>query len=44
MVRRGFGPDESKTLAKWLDEAGLDLIELSGGTYECVPVAFLARS
>jgi len=27
-------PEESKQVCIWLDEAGLDLIELSGGTYE----------
>jgi 2,4-dienoyl-CoA reductase-like NADH-dependent reductase (Old Yellow Enzyme family) len=26
--------DESKQVIKWLDQAGVDLIEVSGGTYE----------
>ncbi|GAA5854616.1 hypothetical protein JCM9279_005712 [Rhodotorula babjevae] len=30
----GMTPEESKQVCIWLDEAGLDLIELSGGTYE----------
>ncbi|KAK8849361.1 hypothetical protein IAR55_004693 [Kwoniella newhampshirensis] len=30
----GLTPDEAKTVAVLLEEAGVDLIELSGGTYE----------
>ena len=30
----GFSDDESATVAKWLAEAGVDLIEVSGGNYE----------
>lgn len=30
----GFSNDESIQVAKWLEEASLDLLELSGGTYE----------
>merc|ERR1719329_1472183 len=30
----GFSPEECATVAKWLDDAGIDLIELSGGNYE----------
>ena len=32
--RGGFDADDSVTVARWLDEAGVDLIEISGGTYE----------
>lgn len=30
----GFSPEECATVARWLDDAGIDLIELSGGNYE----------
>lgn len=30
----GFSPEECSTVARWLDEVGIDLIELSGGNYE----------
>lgn len=30
----GFSDDESAIVAKWLEEAGVDLIEVSGGNYE----------
>jgi 2,4-dienoyl-CoA reductase-like NADH-dependent reductase (Old Yellow Enzyme family) len=30
----GFSDDESSLVAKWLEEAGVDLIEVSGGNYE----------
>jgi 2,4-dienoyl-CoA reductase-like NADH-dependent reductase (Old Yellow Enzyme family) len=30
----GFSDDESSVVAKWLEEAGVDLIEVSGGNYE----------
>ena len=30
----GFTHEESVKVAKWLDEAGLDLLEISGGNYE----------
>ena len=32
--RGGFDFDESLQVAKWLEAAGVDLIEISGGTYE----------
>ena len=32
--RGGFDFDDSLIVAKWLEEAGTDLIEISGGTYE----------
>jgi len=32
--RGGFEFDDSLIVAKWLEEAGVDLIEVSGGTYE----------
>jgi 2,4-dienoyl-CoA reductase-like NADH-dependent reductase (Old Yellow Enzyme family) len=32
--RGGFSFEDSQTVAGWLDEAGVDLIEISGGTYE----------
>jgi 2,4-dienoyl-CoA reductase-like NADH-dependent reductase (Old Yellow Enzyme family) len=32
--RGGFDIDDSTQVATWLDEAGVDLIEISGGTYE----------
>jgi 2,4-dienoyl-CoA reductase-like NADH-dependent reductase (Old Yellow Enzyme family) len=30
----GFSFEDSQTVAGWLDQAGVDLIEISGGTYE----------
>ncbi len=30
----GFSDDESAIVAKWLEDAGVDLIEVSGGNYE----------
>jgi 2,4-dienoyl-CoA reductase-like NADH-dependent reductase (Old Yellow Enzyme family) len=30
----GFSFEDSQTVAGWLDDAGVDLIEISGGTYE----------
>ncbi len=30
----GFSNEDSATVAKWLAEAGIDLLEVSGGTYE----------
>ena len=30
----GFDFDDSLTVAKWLANAGVDLLEISGGTYE----------
>ncbi len=30
----GFSEDESMQVAKWLESAGVDLLEISGGTYE----------
>lgn len=32
--RGGYGPDESMNVVRALDAAGIDLIEISGGTYE----------
>ena len=32
--RGGFAFEDSVQVAKWLEEAGVDLIEISGGTYE----------
>lgn len=32
--RGGFSEDESAEVARWLEEAGCDLIEVSGGNYE----------
>jgi 2,4-dienoyl-CoA reductase-like NADH-dependent reductase (Old Yellow Enzyme family) len=30
----GFGPDDARQVVTWLEQDGVDLIELSGGTYE----------
>jgi len=30
----GFGPDDARQVVHWLEQDGVDLIELSGGTYE----------
>jgi len=30
----GFGADDARQVVRWLEEDGVDLIELSGGTYE----------
>ena len=32
--RGGFSFEDSQIVARWLDEAGVDLIEISGGSYE----------
>lgn len=32
--RGGFSPDEAAQVAAWLDAEGIDLLELSGGSYE----------
>jgi 2,4-dienoyl-CoA reductase-like NADH-dependent reductase (Old Yellow Enzyme family) len=32
--RGGFSPDDSLQVVKWLDAEGVDLIEISGGSYE----------
>ena len=32
--KNGFSNDEAAQVARWLEDAGIDLIELSGGTYE----------
>ena len=37
--RGGFSEDEAAQVVRWLDETGVDVVELSGGTYESV--AFL---
>ena len=36
----GFTEDDSRQLAILLEEAGVDFIELSGGTYESMLTAF----
>ena len=33
-VKGGFGPDECVQVVRWLSDAGIDLLEVSGGTYE----------
>jgi 2,4-dienoyl-CoA reductase-like NADH-dependent reductase (Old Yellow Enzyme family) len=33
-VKGGFGPEECLQVVRWLSEAGIDLLEVSGGTYE----------
>ena len=33
-VQGGFGPAECVQVVRWLSEAGIDLLEVSGGTYE----------
>lgn len=38
--RGGFTEDEAATVVRWLDETGVDVVELSGGTYE--QLVFLA--
>jgi 2,4-dienoyl-CoA reductase-like NADH-dependent reductase (Old Yellow Enzyme family) len=38
----GFSPEESMTVLDWLAEDGVDLVELSGGTYEQPRMAGLA--
>lgn len=30
----GFAPEDSLTVAQWLNDAGVDLLEISGGSYE----------
>jgi 2,4-dienoyl-CoA reductase-like NADH-dependent reductase (Old Yellow Enzyme family) len=30
----GFAPDDARQVVAWLEADGVDLIELSGGTYE----------
>ncbi|MEO1241002.1 MAG: NADH:flavin oxidoreductase/NADH oxidase family protein [Pseudomonadota bacterium] len=30
----GFGPEDSLQVARWLNDAGVDLLEISGGSYE----------
>lgn len=32
--RGGFSPEDAVTVAGWLNDEGLDLLEISGGTYE----------
>lgn len=32
--RGGFGTGDSQRVAEWLEQAGLDVLEISGGTYE----------
>jgi len=34
--RGGFNQDEAARVVRWLDETGVDVVELSGGTYEAV--------
>ena len=33
-VKGGFEPDECVQVVRWLSDAGIDLLEVSGGTYE----------
>ena len=33
-VKGGFAPDECVQVVRWLSDAGIDLLEVSGGTYE----------
>ena len=33
-VKGGFEPEECVQVARWLSDAGIDLLEVSGGTYE----------
>ena len=33
-VKGGFGPEECVQVVRWLSAAGIDLLEVSGGTYE----------
>ncbi len=37
--RGGFGIEDSVRVAGWLDEAGIDLLEISGGNYEAPRIA-----
>jgi len=37
--RGGFSIDEAMQVARWLDEAGVDLLEVSGGNYESPAMA-----
>ncbi len=39
--RGGFDDAQAATVVRWLDEVGVDVVELSGGTYEAL--AFLAQ-
>ena len=39
--RGGFTHEEAITVAKWVDAEGLDLLEISGGTYESLEKSFL---
>lgn len=40
--RGGFSFEDSQIVAGWLDDAGVDLIEISGGTYEQPKMANIA--
>ncbi|MCF4167081.1 NADH:flavin oxidoreductase/NADH oxidase family protein [Zavarzinia compransoris] len=33
-MKGGFGDDEAVTVARWLEAEGIDLLEISGGSYE----------
>ncbi|PWR22812.1 NADH:flavin oxidoreductase/NADH oxidase family protein [Zavarzinia aquatilis] len=33
-MKGGFGDEEATTVARWLEAEGIDLLEVSGGTYE----------
>jgi 2,4-dienoyl-CoA reductase-like NADH-dependent reductase (Old Yellow Enzyme family) len=37
--RGGFAIEDSVRVARWLDEAGIDLLEISGGNYEALRMA-----
>ena len=39
----GFSLEESMQVARWLEEAGLDLLEISGGNYESAAMMGAAR-
>ncbi len=39
----GFDEDDSMTVMTWLEEAGIDLIEVSGGTYEAPAMAGMVK-
>jgi len=39
----GFDEDDSMTVMGWLQEAGIDLIEISGGTYEAPAMAGMVK-
>ena len=42
--RGGFDIEDSVRVARWLDEAGIDLLEISGGNYESLRMAGITES